>query len=119
VCPCAQKLELQGVSEDGFTVQLNTTFISGTPTTLKYGFKDYPALVDDFIDLKILPADCNRPKIVPLMDKALTPYVKGGGAKKYEEELKKIYGFDESGAVGGFQAMTTDMLTVSEGKEGG
>jgi len=45
VCPCAQKLDLQGVSEDGFTVQLNTTFISGAPTTLKYGFKDYPALV--------------------------------------------------------------------------
>ena len=52
--------------------------------------KDYPALVDDFIDLKILPADCNRPKIVPLMDKALTPYVKGGGAKKDEEELKNL-----------------------------
>merc|ERR1719444_539221 len=43
--------------------------------------KDYPALVDDFIRLKI----------VPLMDKALTPYVKGGGAKKYEEELKSMY----------------------------
>ena len=24
------------------------------------------------------------------MDKALTPYVKGGGAKKYEEELKAM-----------------------------
>merc|ERR1719353_1852135 len=34
--------------------------------------KDYPALVDDFIDLKILPSDCNRAKVVPLMDKALT-----------------------------------------------
>ena len=76
--------------------------------------KDYPALVDDFIDLKILPADCNRPKIVPLMDKALTPYVKGGGAKKYEEELKNMYGMDGSmdSTVGGFQAMTQDMLTV-------
>ena len=26
------------------------------------------------------------------MDKALTPYVKGGGAKRYEEELKRMYG---------------------------
>ena len=76
--------------------------------------KDYPALVDDFINLKILPADCNRAKVVPLMDKALTPYVKGGGAKRYEAELKSMYGMDGSmdSTVGGFQAMTQDMLTV-------
>ena len=48
------------------------------------------------------------------MDKALSPYVKGGGAKKYEEELKKMYGMEEtvSSQVGGFQAMTQDALTV-------
>ena len=48
------------------------------------------------------------------MDKALSPYVKGGGAKQYEDELKRMYGMDGSmdGAVGGFQAMTQDMLTV-------
>jgi len=74
--------------------------------------KDYTSLVDDFIQLKILPADCDRQLVEPLMDKALSPYVKGGGAKKYEEELKKMYGFDDKGAVGGFQAMTQDMLTV-------
>ena len=28
------------------------------------------------------------------MDKALSPYVKGSGAKKYEEELKAMYGMD-------------------------
>lgn len=74
--------------------------------------KDYKSLVDDFIDLDILPQDCDRSLVVPLMDKALTPYVKGGGAKRYEEELKKTYGFDEAGAVGGFSAMTSDFLTV-------
>ena len=76
--------------------------------------KDYPALVDDFIDLKILPDDCDRAKVVPLMDKALSPYVKGGGAKKYEAELKKIYNMDGSisSTAGGFQAMTQDLLTV-------
>ena len=76
--------------------------------------KDYAALVDDFIQLEILPADCNRGKVIPLMDKALSPYVKGGGAKVYEDELKKMYGMDGTteGTVGGFQAMTTDMLTV-------
>jgi len=74
--------------------------------------KDYASLVDDFISLKILPDDCNRAKVIPLMDKALSPYVKGGGAKQYEDELKRMYGFDDKGAVGGFQAMTQDMLTV-------
>ena len=41
------------------------------------------------------------------MDKALTPYVKGGGAKKYEEELKRIYGADGSftGNGGAFRYM--------------
>lgn len=77
--------------------------------------RDYESLVDDFIQLEILPADCDRAKVVPLMDKALTPYVKGGGAKKYEEELKKMYGVQDgsmSSAARGFQAMTQDALTV-------
>lgn len=77
--------------------------------------KDYASLVDDFIRLNILPTDCDRAAIIPLMDKALSPYVKGGGAKKYEEELKKLYGMEEdnmSSQVGGFQAMTQDALTV-------
>jgi aarF domain-containing kinase len=39
--------------------------------------RDYSNLVDDFISLGILPEDCDRVKVVPLMDKALTPYVKG------------------------------------------
>merc|ERR1719201_1542771 len=77
--------------------------------------KDYAALVDDFIRLEILPTDCNRGKVIPLMDKALSPYVKGGGAKVYEQELKKLYGMEDGsvdGTVGGFQAMTNDMLSV-------
>uniref|UniRef100_A0A7R9Z8X6 ABC1 atypical kinase-like domain-containing protein n=1 Tax=Pseudictyota dubia TaxID=2749911 RepID=A0A7R9Z8X6_9STRA len=77
--------------------------------------KDYASLVDDFIQLNILPPDSDRAAIIPLMDKALSPYVKGGGAKKYEEELKKLYGMEEGSMqsqVGGFQAMTQDALTV-------
>lgn len=77
--------------------------------------KDYPSLVDDFMNLKILPADSDRAAVIPLMDKALSPYVKGGGAKKYEEELKKLYGMEDGSMqsqVGGFQAMTQDALTV-------
>lgn len=38
-------------------------------------------------------------QVVPLMDKALSPYVKGGGAKKYEEELRRMYGMDGSPQV--------------------
>jgi len=77
--------------------------------------KDYASLVDDFMDLNILPRDSDRATIIPLMDKALSPYVKGGGAKKYEEELKKLYGMEDdnlNSQVGGFQAMTQDALTV-------
>lgn len=48
------------------------------------------------------------------MDKALTPYVKGGGAQRYEQELRKTYGLDGTirGNTGGFQQMTQDALTV-------
>jgi len=78
--------------------------------------KDYASLVDDFMRLKILPEDSNRAAIIPLMDKALSPYVMGGGAKRYEEEVRKIYGMEEGenlqSQVGGFQAMTQDALTV-------
>jgi aarF domain-containing kinase len=77
--------------------------------------KNYASLVDDFIRLNILPPDSDRAAIIPLMDKALSPYVKGGGAKKYEAELRKLYGMEDSSIqsqVGGFQAMTQDALTV-------
>eukprot|EP00667_Euglena_gracilis_P002216 EG_transcript_2216 len=87
------------------------TFVS---SIIHLSNKDYKSLVDDFIRLGILPPDCNRALVEPLMDKALTPYVKGGGAKAYEAELRKMYGMDGTTgtAVGGFQAMTSDILTV-------
>lgn len=66
--------------------------------------KDYLSLVDDFINFKILLTDCDRVKVVSLMDKALLSYVKGGGVKKYEVELKCMYNMDGllSFIVGGF-----------------
>lgn len=73
--------------------------------------RDYDSLVDDFIALDILPPDCDRATIMPLMDKALSPYVRGGGAKRYEEEVRRIYGMSEN-TMGGFSAMTRDALTV-------
>lgn len=78
--------------------------------------KDYPALVEDFINLQVLPQDTNRGAVIPLMDKALSPYVVGGGARKYEEAVKRSYGLQDGATmksqVGGFQAMTQDALTV-------
>ena len=77
--------------------------------------KDFASLVDDFIKLQILPPQSDRAAIIPLMNKALSPYLSGGGAKKYEQELKKLYGMEDTNlqsTVGGFQAMTQDALTV-------
>lgn len=64
--------------------------------------RDYPQLVDDFIALKILPADTDRAIVEPLMDRVMSPYVFGGGGltsamQNYE---------------GGFQQITGDMLTA-------
>merc|ERR1719316_2488057 len=48
------------------------------------------------------------------MDKALSPWVKYSSTEKYNEELMRMYGMDGStqAAMGGFQAMTQDLLTV-------
>lgn len=76
--------------------------------------KDYRSLCTDFVRLEILGGDLDPGVVVPLMDKALTPYVKGGGAQRYKEEVMKTYGMDGSitGSTGGFAAMTSDALTV-------
>ena len=78
--------------------------------------KDFPSLVDDFIALEVLPKDTQRATVIPLMDKALSPYIAGGGAKQFERRVKESYGIDADAdltkAVGGFQAMTQDALTV-------
>merc|ERR1712127_722428 len=70
--------------------------------------RSYGQLVDDFIRLKILPPDTDRAVVQPLMDKAITPYVRGGGAQNYKDEIEKIYGTGTSG----FQALTSDVVTV-------
>jgi predicted unusual protein kinase regulating ubiquinone biosynthesis (AarF/ABC1/UbiB family) len=74
--------------------------------------RDYETLVDDFVALEILPADCDRQKVVPLMDKALTPYVKGGGAKKYEEELKRIYGMTDGSMMSAAGGIVTSFCDI-------
>lgn len=83
--------------------------------------KDFEKLVDDFIDLDVLPTDTSRKTVIPLMDKALSPYLAGGGAQKFQQRVLANYGIADDGAkewnsgsavVGGFQAMTQDAITV-------
>lgn len=64
--------------------------------------RDFAQLVDDFINLKILPPDTNRAVVEPLMDRVLTPYVYTGGG------LRNAMGSYE----GGFQQITGDLLTA-------
>ena len=45
--------------------------------------------LQELVGVQMKAAYPDRSKVVPLMDKALSPYVKGGGAKRYEEELKR------------------------------
>ena len=42
-CPCWQPLEFSVIDET--TLQLNTTFISGKPASLRYAMHDYPTMV--------------------------------------------------------------------------
>jgi predicted unusual protein kinase regulating ubiquinone biosynthesis (AarF/ABC1/UbiB family) len=76
--------------------------------------RDYPSLVTDFERLDILGKGVDASIVVPLMDKALTPYVRGGGAQRYKERVMETYGMDGSlgSGAGGFAAMTSDAISV-------
>jgi hypothetical protein len=43
-CPCKQPLAIRRML-DSRTIQLNTTFVSGTPAVLRYGWGDYPTMI--------------------------------------------------------------------------
>jgi hypothetical protein len=58
--------------------------------------RNWAALIDDFIDLEFLPKDANRAVIVPVMERVLGPYLRGGGAKAFN-----------------FQALSQDLLTTT------
>jgi len=45
------------------------------------GTMNWEGLIDDFIALGFLPQDCDRATIIPVMQRVLKPYLKGGGAK--------------------------------------
>ncbi len=51
--------------------------------TIHLGNRDWDALIDDFIALGFLPTNSDRGLIIPIMDKVLSPYLRGGGAKAF------------------------------------
>lgn len=64
--------------------------------TVHLANKDWDALIDDFIALDFLPARCDRGLIIPVMDRVLGPYLRGGGAKAFN-----------------FQALSQDLLSAT------
>lgn len=60
--------------------------------------RDWDSLIDDFVALGFLPAGCDRGLIIPVMERVLGPYLRGGGAKAFN-----------------FQALSTDLLVGGSG----
>ena len=55
--------------------------------TIHLANRDWASLVDDFVALDFLPADCDRGVIIPVMDRVLSPYLAGGGAKAFNFQV--------------------------------
>ncbi|KAK9915022.1 hypothetical protein WJX75_003712 [Coccomyxa subellipsoidea] len=55
--------------------------------TIHLGNRDWNALVSDFVALGFLPGDADRGLIIPVMDRVLSPYLRGGGAKAFNFQM--------------------------------
>ncbi|DBB04853.1 TPA: hypothetical protein ACH3X3_010141 [Trebouxia sp. C0006] len=64
--------------------------------TIHLANRDWNGLINDFIALQFLPASSDRGLIIPVMDKVLGPYLKGGGAKSLD-----------------FQSLSQDLIRTS------
>jgi aarF domain-containing kinase len=49
--------------------------------------RNWSALIDDFVALGFLPTDADRATIVPVMERVLGPYLRGGGAKAFNFQV--------------------------------
>ena len=56
--------------------------------TIHLANRDWASLVDDFVALDFLPAECDRGVIIPVMDRVLSPYLAGGGAKAFNFQVR-------------------------------
>eukprot|EP00955_Chlamydomonas_euryale_P017467 186759-Chlamydomonas_euryale.AAC.1 len=45
--------------------------------TIHLANRDWDALIGDFVSLGFLPSDCDRVRIVPVMERVLGPYLRG------------------------------------------
>jgi len=59
--------------------------------TIHLANRDWASLVDDFVALDFLPADCDRGVIIPVMDRVLSPYLSGGGAKAFNFQVRVFF----------------------------
>ncbi|KAL3161747.1 hypothetical protein ABBQ38_008842 [Trebouxia sp. C0009 RCD-2024] len=64
--------------------------------TIHLANRDWNGLINDFIDLQFLPPNSDRGLIIPVMDKVLSPYLRGGGAKSLD-----------------FQSLSQDLIRTS------
>ncbi|KAG2430848.1 hypothetical protein HXX76_009822 [Chlamydomonas incerta] len=64
--------------------------------TIHLANRDWDALIDDFVALGFLPRNPDRPLIIPVMDRVLSPYLRGGGAAAFN-----------------FQALSQDLLAAT------
>lgn len=54
--------------------------------------KDWDSLIDDFVALGFLPSNCDRALIIPVMDRVLSPYLRGGGAAAFNfQALSQVH----------------------------
>ncbi len=56
--------------------------------TIHLGNRDWNALISDFVALGFLPVDADRGLIIPVMDRVLSPYLRGGGAKAFNFQVR-------------------------------
>jgi len=59
--------------------------------TIHLGNRDWNALVSDFVALGFLPPEADRGLIVPVMEKVLSPYLRGGGAKAFNFQVRHFF----------------------------
>ena len=55
--------------------------------TIHLANRDWAALVADFVNLGFLPDDADRGVIIPVMEKVLSPYLRGGGARAFNVQV--------------------------------